>query len=202
MIVAFLGESHSVHVAVPDGILGTDGAIVDFDVDFIRAQLAEIHVDRHFETVSDVQNRDVAVRGRQCDSYITPQCPQSLVLFNEFLCLLSIVGRKPSVFARSRLVEVGFVFRHHAASGEFAKCCLRITSYNVCYTKLLRLDGWWDEGYSPDCGWAIGHGEDYENAEYQDAVESQALYNLLENEVAPSFYDRQEGDLSSVWLVV
>ena len=42
---------------------------------------------------------------------------------------------------------------------------------------------------SPDNGWAIGQGEDYADHEYQDEVESHALYDLLEKEVVPLFYD-------------
>ena len=62
------------------------------------------------------------------------------------------------------------------------------------------LDGWWCEGYSEDRGWRIGNGEEYEDHGYQDAVESQALYNVLENEVIPCFYDRKNGDLPTRWL--
>jgi len=62
------------------------------------------------------------------------------------------------------------------------------------------LDGWWDEAYTPARGWAIGAGEDYADPEYQDSVESQALYNLLENEVVPAFYDRKTGDLPAPWI--
>ncbi len=52
------------------------------------------------------------------------------------------------------------------------------------------LDGWWCEGYRPEVGWAIGHGEDYEDHVYQDQVESGALYELLEKDVVPLFYQR------------
>ena len=62
------------------------------------------------------------------------------------------------------------------------------------------LDGWWCEGYSEDRGWRIGKGEEYQDHHYQDAVESQALYNVLENEVIPCFYDRKNGDLPVCWL--
>ena len=62
------------------------------------------------------------------------------------------------------------------------------------------LDGWWCEGYSEERGWRIGNGEEYEDHGYQDAVESQALYNVLENEVIPCFYDRKNGDLPNCWL--
>ena len=52
------------------------------------------------------------------------------------------------------------------------------------------LDGWWAEGYSPDAGWAIGSGEQYDDPEENDAVEAEALYTLLEREVIPLFYSR------------
>jgi starch phosphorylase len=61
------------------------------------------------------------------------------------------------------------------------------------------LDGWWCEGYTEERGWRIGNGEEYEDHNYQDAIESQALYNVLENEVIPCFYDRRNGDLPSCW---
>ena len=62
------------------------------------------------------------------------------------------------------------------------------------------LDGWWCEGYSEEVGWAIGKGEVYADSAYQDAVESQALYNVLENEVIPCFYDRKGGDVPFDWV--
>jgi starch phosphorylase len=62
------------------------------------------------------------------------------------------------------------------------------------------LDGWWCEGYQSDRGWAIGNGEEFEDPEYQDSVESQALYNLLENDVIPCFYDRTDGNMPLNWL--
>jgi starch phosphorylase len=62
------------------------------------------------------------------------------------------------------------------------------------------LDGWWCEGYSEDRGWRIGNGEEYDDHSYQDAVESQALYNVLENDVIPCFYDRKNGDLPGCWI--
>lgn len=55
------------------------------------------------------------------------------------------------------------------------------------------LDGWWCEGYSPDCGWAIGNGEEYEDMEYGNAIESAALYRLLEDDIVPAFYERPSG---------
>jgi starch phosphorylase len=61
------------------------------------------------------------------------------------------------------------------------------------------LDGWWDEGYDPKYGWAIGSGEVDSNQELQDLTESQALYNLLEHQVAPSFYNRTADGIPVVW---
>lgn len=62
------------------------------------------------------------------------------------------------------------------------------------------LDGWWDEAYSPEFGWAIGRRETYDNREYQDQVEAEALYGLLEQEVIPTFYDRGTGGLPRAWI--
>jgi len=62
------------------------------------------------------------------------------------------------------------------------------------------LDGWWNEGYSPDVGWAVGSGEVYGNPEEQDRVECEALYNLLENEIVPMFYERDRGGLPRAWI--
>jgi starch phosphorylase len=62
------------------------------------------------------------------------------------------------------------------------------------------LDGWWCEGYSEEVGWKIGNGEEYEDYNFQDAVESQALYNLLENDVIPCFYNRRDGDVPERWM--
>jgi len=62
------------------------------------------------------------------------------------------------------------------------------------------LDGWWCEGYTPEAGWVIGAGENYEDAACQDIVESQAIYNLLENEVIPLFYTRSADNLPRAWI--
>ncbi len=62
------------------------------------------------------------------------------------------------------------------------------------------LDGWWAEGYHPDVGWAIGSGERYDDLDYQNIVEGQALYNLLEKEIVPLFYDRGSDNLPRGWI--
>jgi starch phosphorylase len=61
------------------------------------------------------------------------------------------------------------------------------------------IDGWWAEAYNPEVGWAIGRGEVYENPEYQDQVEAEALYNLLERDVVPTFYART-GRVPREWV--
>ena len=62
------------------------------------------------------------------------------------------------------------------------------------------LDGWWDEAYTVETGWAIGHGEDYADAAHQDDVESEALYTLLEQEIVPLFYDRGADGIPHGWV--
>lgn len=62
------------------------------------------------------------------------------------------------------------------------------------------LDGWWDEAYQTDVGWAIGRGEEYEDQAYQNAVEASAIYNILEKEAVPLFYDRGVDGLPRGWI--
>ncbi len=62
------------------------------------------------------------------------------------------------------------------------------------------LDGWWCEAYNGINGWAIGAGEEYEDTEYQDEVESRAILDLLENEVIPTFYKRTSDNLPREWI--
>jgi len=62
-------------------------------------------------------------------------------------------------------------------------------------------DGWWCEAEDlGDNGWSIGHGEDYASTEEQDDVESQAMYEILEREVAPIFYQRGTDGLPREWI--
>lgn len=62
------------------------------------------------------------------------------------------------------------------------------------------LDGWWAEAFTPEIGWAIGSGETYDDLNYQDHVESNAMYNLLEKEVIPLFYSRGSDGLPRGWI--
>ncbi len=61
-------------------------------------------------------------------------------------------------------------------------------------------DGWWAEGYSPEVGWSIGNGESYDDPDEQDAIECDALFNLLEQEVIPLFYRRDASGLPREWV--
>jgi glycogen phosphorylase len=64
---------------------------------------------------------------------------------------------------------------------------------------LSELDGWWAEAYSPDIGWAIGDGQDRGDDPAWDAAEADALYTLLEREVVPTFYDRDQHLIPHGW---
>jgi starch phosphorylase len=66
--------------------------------------------------------------------------------------------------------------------------------------QLSVLDGWWAEGYDPVLGWSIGSGEEYQDTEYQDKVESEALYDVLEQEIIPEFYLRGKDGLPRSWI--
>ncbi len=62
------------------------------------------------------------------------------------------------------------------------------------------LDGWWDEAYARDRGWAIGSGEEYSDTNLQDQIESDALYDLLDEEIIPLFYERGTDGLPRGWI--
>jgi starch phosphorylase len=62
------------------------------------------------------------------------------------------------------------------------------------------LDGWWVEGYDGDNGFAIGAGEEYEDLVYQDDVESRLLYELIERDLVPMFYQRDGEALPRQWI--
>lgn len=62
------------------------------------------------------------------------------------------------------------------------------------------LDGWWDEGYDEESGFKIGNGEEYDNVNIQDQLESEALYNALERDIIPLFYNRNNIDLPEGWV--
>ncbi|MBF2097348.1 MAG: alpha-glucan family phosphorylase [Gloeomargaritaceae cyanobacterium C42_A2020_066] len=65
---------------------------------------------------------------------------------------------------------------------------------------LSTLDGWWAEADYVNTGWAIGRGEEYANQDYQDEVEANALYQVLEEEVIPQFYHRDAEGLPRTWI--
>jgi starch phosphorylase len=66
---------------------------------------------------------------------------------------------------------------------------------------LSELDGWWNEAYAPGMGWALGEGlEDEAIGEARDAAEAKQLLDLLEFEILPEFFDRDEDGLPQRWL--
>ncbi len=65
---------------------------------------------------------------------------------------------------------------------------------------LSELDGWWAEAYTPEVGWALGDGREHSDDAAWDAVEADALYDLLEREVIAEFYARDESGTPSAWV--
>ncbi|MFN3683386.1 MAG: alpha-glucan family phosphorylase [Fimbriimonadaceae bacterium] len=62
------------------------------------------------------------------------------------------------------------------------------------------LDGWWDEGYTPGVGWAIGDRIDVPDEAQQDWLDSRSLYRAIEQEIAPRFYHRVDGGVPTSWI--
>jgi starch phosphorylase len=65
---------------------------------------------------------------------------------------------------------------------------------------LSELDGWWAEAYTPEVGWALGDANEHDNDPAWDAIEAGALYDLLEREVIPEFYTRDEQGIPNAWV--
>lgn len=65
---------------------------------------------------------------------------------------------------------------------------------------LSELDGWWAEAYTPEVGWALGDGKEHDDDPTWDAIEAEALYELLEREVIPEFYTRDEQGIPTAWV--
>ena len=65
---------------------------------------------------------------------------------------------------------------------------------------LSELDGWWAEAYTPEVGWALGDGQEHGYDPAHDAFEAGALYDLLEREVIPDFYNRDGHGIPGAWI--
>ena len=65
---------------------------------------------------------------------------------------------------------------------------------------LSELDGWWAEAFTPEVGWALGDGQEHGDDPAWDAKEAESLYELLEKEVIPEFYDRNEQGIPIKWV--
>ncbi|MFH0921625.1 MAG: alpha-glucan family phosphorylase [Fibrobacterota bacterium] len=62
------------------------------------------------------------------------------------------------------------------------------------------LDGWWDEAYDGSNGWAIGDRKEYKNSDTQDLIDSDSLYDTLEGEIIPNYYQRNSAGVPEKWL--
>jgi len=62
------------------------------------------------------------------------------------------------------------------------------------------LDGWWDEGYRPELGWAIPSGATLDRQGVDDQAEAENLYRLLEREVVPAYFERDENGIPQRWV--
>ncbi|MDR1652528.1 MAG: alpha-glucan family phosphorylase [Prevotellaceae bacterium] len=62
------------------------------------------------------------------------------------------------------------------------------------------LDGWWKEGYVKGAGWAVTDKRTYENMEYQDQLDAATIYSMLENEIIPLYFARNEQGFSPEWV--
>lgn len=62
------------------------------------------------------------------------------------------------------------------------------------------LDGWWVEGYKQDAGWALPLENSFDNPELQDELDSEVIYGILENEIVPAYYYRNDKNIPVLWV--
>jgi alpha-glucan phosphorylase-like protein len=84
--------------------------------------------------------------------------------------------------------------RHQEASGTSGEKAVMNGVLNLSV-----LDGWWAEGYRPNAGWALREAMTYANQQFQDELDSETIYDLLEEEIVPLFYHRTDG-LPVKWI--
>lgn len=73
----------------------------------------------------------------------------------------------------------------------------------ACFNGVLNLsvlDGWWDEGYIKGTGWALDKERTYDYQEFQNELDAETIYHLLQEEVVPAFYNRNEQGLPTEWI--
>lgn len=63
------------------------------------------------------------------------------------------------------------------------------------------LDGWWVEGYKEGAGWALQMQRTYENQNFQDELDAATIYNMIETEIAPTYYDVDRRGISPNWIM-
>lgn len=62
------------------------------------------------------------------------------------------------------------------------------------------LDGWWCEGYRPGAGWALPEHDTYKDTALQNELDAETIYNILENDIIPTYYDRDQNGISERWV--
>ena len=64
------------------------------------------------------------------------------------------------------------------------------------------LDGWWAEGYNQENGWTIGTNAEFTSYEEQDVADSQSMYRTLEEKIIPTYYEKDENEISEKWMKI
>ena len=62
------------------------------------------------------------------------------------------------------------------------------------------LDGWWAEGYVEGAGWALKKERTYENQDFQNVLDALTIYDIIEDEIAPAFYERNSKNIAEKWV--
>src|SRR5207302_977471 len=104
-------------------------------------------------------------------------------------------GGDPECESHSRSGDLNNPLRPMEASGTSGMKCAPNGGINLSV-----LDGWWHEGFNGNNGWAIAPEINEGTVEFQSAVDSNSLYQLLENQIIPLYYAKPDGKLPLAWL--
>ncbi|MEE4196886.1 MAG: alpha-glucan family phosphorylase [Bacteroidales bacterium] len=64
------------------------------------------------------------------------------------------------------------------------------------------LDGWWVEGYNENAGWALPQEQTFDNDDYQNELDAETIYTIIENEIVPAYYERNSDDIPEKWIAL
>ncbi len=137
-----------------------------------------------------------------------PADEQGKALIKQWICFIRQSGARAHVIFLS---DYDMSLTEHLVAGVDVWLNTPMRPWEACGTSGMKVlvngglnlserDGWWAEAYTPEVGWALGDGQEHGSDPAWDAAEASQLYALLENEIIPGFYTRDENGIPRAWV--